>query len=116
MTDPDLPSPRRACSIADIPSTGAISVLVDGVPVAIVRDEDGNLHAVGDTCSHGEVSLAEGEVEGSTLECWLHGSRFDLRTGRPLSLPATDPIPVFPLTLDGDDVLVDVSVPAAKEN
>lgn len=116
MAEPNHSVPRRACSVADIPETGVLGVLVDGVPVAIVRDSGGNLHAVGDTCSHADVSLSEGEVEGCTLECWLHGSRFDLRTGHPLSLPATDPIPVFPLNLDGDDILVDVSVSAAKEN
>lgn len=93
---------------------GAIRVLVNGTSVAVVRDEDGELHAIGDTCSHADVSLAEGEVEGCAVECWLHGSRFDLRTGEPTSLPATAPVPVFPLTLDGDDVLVDV--PAPKES
>jgi 3-phenylpropionate/trans-cinnamate dioxygenase ferredoxin subunit len=102
--------------VADLPETGAIRVVLNDIPVAIVRDEEGSLHAVGDTCSHSDVSLSEGEVEECTLECWLHGSRFDLRTGRPLSLPATDPIPVFLLTLDGDDVMVDVSVTAPKEN
>ncbi len=58
--------------------------------VAVVRDEDGDVHAVDDTCSHANVSLSEGEVDGCTIECWLHGSRFDLRTGEP-TVPAGDP-------------------------
>jgi 3-phenylpropionate/trans-cinnamate dioxygenase ferredoxin component len=103
-------SPQRACSAGDLPAPGALRVVLSGVPVAVVRDDFGDLHAIGDTCTHADVSLAEGEVEDCSVECWLHGSRFDLRTGRPTSLPAIRPVPVYPLTLDGDDVLVDVSV------
>jgi 3-phenylpropionate/trans-cinnamate dioxygenase ferredoxin subunit len=65
-------------------------------------------------CSHGAVSLSDGEVEGTTIECWLHGSKFDLRTGVPTGLPATRPVPVYPVTVDGERVLVDVDAP--KEN
>jgi 3-phenylpropionate/trans-cinnamate dioxygenase ferredoxin subunit len=102
--------PQRVCALADVPEVGAVRVVVDATPVAVVRDEQGHLHAVGDTCSHAEVSLSEGEVEDCSIECWLHGSRFDLATGEPTSLPAIMPIPVYPVTVDGDDVLVDVSV------
>jgi 3-phenylpropionate/trans-cinnamate dioxygenase ferredoxin subunit len=115
-------SHQRACSVGDIPATGALRVVLDGTPVAVVRDENGDLHAIGDTCTHADVSLAEGEVDDCSIECWLHGSRFDLRTGEPTSLPAIRPVPVFPLTLDGDDVLVDVTTTvnagetAAKES
>ena len=52
------------------------------------------------------MPLSEGEVDDSTVECWLHGSRFDLRTGKPTGLPATEPVPVYPVKIDGDDVLV----------
>ena len=79
--------------------------------VAVVRDEDGDIHAVDDTCSHANVSLAEGEVDGCTLECWLHGSRFDLRTGKPTSLPAIRPIAVYPVQIEDGTVLVDVDAP-----
>ncbi|WP_147917714.1 non-heme iron oxygenase ferredoxin subunit [Ruania zhangjianzhongii] len=82
------------------------------VEVALARAEDGQYYAINDICSHGQVSLSEGEIDGDTLECWLHGSMFDLRTGRPLALPATRPVPVYPVTYDGDHVLVDVDVPA----
>ncbi|MEG3613872.1 MULTISPECIES: non-heme iron oxygenase ferredoxin subunit [Isoptericola] len=83
------------------------------VAVAVVRDEDGEFHAISDVCSHGAVSLSDGEVEGCRVECWLHGSQFDLRTGRPLQLPATRPVPVYPVTVDGDKVLVDIDAPLA---
>ncbi|MHB1063328.1 MAG: non-heme iron oxygenase ferredoxin subunit [Georgenia sp.] len=78
------------------------------VPVAVVRDDAGEYHAISDICSHGQVNLSDGEVEGTTIECWLHGSIFDLDTGKPLSLPATKPVPVYLVTLDGERVLVDV--------
>ena len=103
-------SGRRALALSDLPEVGAVRVVLDGVAVAVVRDEEGHVHAVGDVCSHAEVSLSEGEVEDCTIECWLHGSQFDLRTGRPLALPAIRPVPVYPVTIDGDDVLVDVEI------
>lgn len=83
-------------------------VVVDGTDVALVRDDFGGFHAIGDTCTHGAVSLSDGEVEGRTIECWLHGSTFDLETGRPLCLPATQPVPVFAAAVDGTDVLVEL--------
>ncbi|SED90990.1 non-heme iron oxygenase ferredoxin subunit [Ruania alba] len=81
------------------------------VEVALARAEDGTYYALADVCSHGQVSLSEGEVEGDTLECWLHGSTFDMKTGRPLSLPATRPVPAYPVSYDGDNVFVDVDAP-----
>jgi 3-phenylpropionate/trans-cinnamate dioxygenase ferredoxin subunit len=102
----------------DVPPVGAVAVRVDGRTVAVVRDEEGDLHAVDDTCSHANVSLAEGEVDGCTIECWLHGSRFDLRTGTPTSLPAIRPIDVYPVRVEDGHVLVDVTAPltAVKEH
>ena len=58
----------------------------------------------------GDVSLSDGFVEGDTLECWAHGSAFSLRTGRPLNLPAYEPVPVYEVTIDGDDILIDPAV------
>ena len=103
---------QLACLVSDVPAGTALRVELQGaagpVEVAVVAADDGSLHALSDICSHGQVSLSDGEVDGCTIECWLHGSTFDLRTGRPLALPATRPVPVYPLTIDGDRVLVDV--------
>lgn len=87
----------------------------DLVEVALIRAETGEYFAIGDVCTHGQVSLAEGEVDGETVECWLHGSVFDLHTGWPLTLPATQPTPIFPVKYDGDDVLVDIDAPTIAE-
>jgi 3-phenylpropionate/trans-cinnamate dioxygenase ferredoxin subunit len=95
----------KACAVADVPDEGAVRVVVDGIPLAVVRSE-GQVYAIFDVCSHQDVPLSEGDVEEGTIECWLHGSRFDLSTGRPTSLPATRPVPVYPVKIDGDDVLV----------
>jgi 3-phenylpropionate/trans-cinnamate dioxygenase ferredoxin subunit len=101
-------SRRPAVALAELPEVGAVRVVLDGVPVAVVRDEHGEVFAIGDTCSHAEVSLSEGEVEDCAIECWLHGSRFDLRTGKPLALPAIRPVPVYPVTIDAGMVLIDL--------
>jgi 3-phenylpropionate/trans-cinnamate dioxygenase ferredoxin subunit len=98
---------RTACPLTALPDGGTHRVVLDGTPVCLVRT-DGEVYAINDTCSHADVSLSEGEVEGLTIECWLHGSRFDLVTGRPTGLPATKPVPVYPVKIEGDDVLVDV--------
>ena len=79
--------------------------VVHKTAVAVVLTE-GEVFAIDDTCSHGQVSLSEGEVDGCALECWLHGSQFDLRTGKPLSLPATDPVPVYPTKVEDGRVFV----------
>jgi 3-phenylpropionate/trans-cinnamate dioxygenase ferredoxin subunit len=100
---------QAAIRLSALPETGAVKVVLNGVPVAVVRCEDGTVHAIGDVCSHAEVSLSEGEVEGCTIECWLHGSRFDLITGRPTALPAIRPVPVYSVTIDGDEIFVDVT-------
>ena len=97
----------RACALADIPDSGILSVEVDQDEIAIVRTE-GEVFAIRDWCSHAAVPLSEGEVDGYSIECWLHGSCFDLRTGQPTSMPATIPVPVYPVKIEGDDVLVSI--------
>ena len=77
------------------------------VAVALVRSQDG-VYATEDRCSHEDYPLSEGWVEDHTLECALHGSRFDLKSGEPDSPPAVRPVRVFPVRLEAEDVLVDL--------
>ncbi|MEU9132397.1 bifunctional 3-phenylpropionate/cinnamic acid dioxygenase ferredoxin subunit [Kitasatospora sp. NPDC048540] len=98
----------RACALTDLAEDEPKRVDLNGVPVALVRTE-GEVYAINDTCSHANVSLSEGEVEDCMIECWLHGSSFDLRTGKPSGLPATKPVAVYPVKIEGDDVLVSVN-------
>ena len=82
-------------------------VLVGDVPVAVVRIDD-SVYAIGDICSHAEVSLSGGEVycEEREIECPQHGSVFSLVTGHPDTLPATQPVPVYDVVVDGDTVTI----------
>jgi 3-phenylpropionate/trans-cinnamate dioxygenase ferredoxin subunit len=98
----------RACVLSDLPVEGVIGVEVAGEPVAVARI-GGEVYALQDVCSHAEVPLSEGEIYDHTIECWLHGSCFDLRTGEPTGLPATEPVPVYPVKIEGDDVYVAVN-------
>jgi 3-phenylpropionate/trans-cinnamate dioxygenase ferredoxin subunit len=97
----------RVAALSELGEDTACRVEVDGVAVCLARS-DGEVFALADACSHAEVALSEGEVEKATVECWLHGSRFDLRTGDPIGLPATRPVPTYPVRIEGDDVLVAV--------
>ena len=100
----------RACGLGDLGDEAALHVDIDGVPVCIAKS-CGEFFAIYDVCSHQDVPLSEGDVDDCTVECWLHGSRFDLRTGKPTGLPTTRPVPVYPVKVDGDDVLVAVHEP-----
>ena len=104
MTSAVVP-PVRAASLAELPEEGAVRVDLAGRPVCLART-GGEVFAIGDLCSHADVSLSEGDLDGGAIECWLHGSAFDLRTGKPTSLPAVRPVPTYPVTIEGDDVLV----------
>ena len=99
---------ERVCSVAEVPTDEALAVIAGEWDVAIARNGD-EFFAVQDVCSHAEVALSEGEVTDCTIECWMHGSRFDLRTGKPTGLPATEPVATFPIEIRGEDVYVDVS-------
>lgn len=89
------------CTVGDIPDGGSLRVYVGERAVAVARC-DGHVYAILDVCSHADVPLSEGEVSDCAIECWLHGSAFDLRTGVPLSLPATVPVPVFAVEVRGE--------------
>jgi 3-phenylpropionate/trans-cinnamate dioxygenase ferredoxin component len=105
------PTYLRACALGELEEDTPKRVELDGVPVALVLTE-GEVFAIYDVCSHANVALSEGEVADCAIECWLHGSTFDLRTGKPFSLPATRPVPVYPVKIEGDgpDAAVLVSV------
>jgi 3-phenylpropionate/trans-cinnamate dioxygenase ferredoxin component len=104
----------RVCSVDDVPAESAIPVEVpqnaSRVELAIVHS-NGNFYAIYDECSHAQIPLSEGDVGDGEIECYLHGSRFDLRTGEPIGLPATERVPVYRCLVEGNDVLVDVSAP-----
>jgi 3-phenylpropionate/trans-cinnamate dioxygenase ferredoxin subunit len=89
-------------SVEDFPAGTAKRVVVGDQVVAIVHTTEG-LFAIEDRCSHADVALSEGEIDGCTIECWLHGSAFDLTSGEPLSLPAITPVRVYQLVVINAD-------------
>ena len=106
----------KLCAVEDIEPGTAISADVDGVQVAVVRSTRGEVYAIYDECSHQEVPLSEGEIEDCTVECWLHGSRFDLRTGQPIGPPATEPVPVYPTEIRDGFIFVSLESSNGVEN
>ena len=98
----------RVAAADEIGDDRAIRVEIDGTPICLARS-DGELFAVHDTCTHADVSLSEGEVEDCKVECWLHGSQFDLRTGEPTGLPAIVPVATYAVHVTDGEVFVDVT-------
>jgi 3-phenylpropionate/trans-cinnamate dioxygenase ferredoxin component len=99
---------ERVCAVSEVPGDEALAVTIGDLDLAIARDGE-EIFAVQDVCSHAEVALSEGEVADGTVECWLHGSCFDLRTGKPTHLPATEPVATFAVEVRGGDVYVDAT-------
>jgi 3-phenylpropionate/trans-cinnamate dioxygenase ferredoxin component len=100
----------RVCAVDDVGPESAIPVEVprngSRLELAIVHS-NGAFYAVADECSHASIPLSEGDVGDGEIECYLHGSR----TGEPIGLPATEPVPIYRCLVEGNDVLVDVSAP-----
>lgn len=103
------------CALADIADGSVKRVDIGDVEIAVVRIGD-KVYAIGDRCSHANVSLSEGEVHPETkeLECIKHGSAFSLETGIPSSLPATQPVPVYTADVVNGNVVIAINVERAQ--
>jgi 3-phenylpropionate/trans-cinnamate dioxygenase ferredoxin component len=100
----------RVTSLDAIPDGSGLRIEAAGQRVALLRSGD-RVYAVGDRCSHAEASLAEGLVLDGTVECPRHGAVFDLCTGEARSMPATRPVPVYPVEVSDGEVFVDFPAP-----
>ena len=87
---------------------GEVAAFEIGGQRVAVANVEGSLYAFGDICTHAQCSLAEGELEGKTVTCPCHGSQFDVTTGAVVNPPATEPVPVFPLRLEDDELQVEL--------
>jgi 3-phenylpropionate/trans-cinnamate dioxygenase ferredoxin subunit len=95
----------KAATRAELPPGGKKLVEIDGRAIAVFNI-DGVLYAIDDICTHDGGPLADGELIGCEIECPRHGARFDVRTGRPLCMPAIEPVSVHSVELRGDDIFV----------
>ena len=97
----------RLCPVDELDDGAAKRFDVGRHRIALVRIGE-DFYAIGDTCSHADVSLSEGDVlcDDYEIECWKHGSTFDLTTGEPTTLPATKPVPVYDVAVEGDDIIL----------
>ncbi len=95
--------------VSELPAGATLAVVVDGREIGLFNCA-GSIYATADICSHAFAELHEGELDSDdcTIECPLHGARFDLASGRPLSLPATEPIAVYPVRIEGTAIQVQV--------
>jgi len=113
-------STQRVCALDDVADETALGVELElagqdePTPVCVVRS-GGRVFAIRDECSHQDVRLSDGDVEDGKIECWLHGSQFDLESGKPTCLPAIDPVPTYPVTIQDGDVYVDLHSDEAAE-
>ncbi|HZP15535.1 MAG TPA: non-heme iron oxygenase ferredoxin subunit [Nocardioides sp.] len=98
----------RACAVTDLAEGKALGVTIGDQDVALAIDGD-DVFAIEDQCSHALYALSEGPVNGCEIECFLHGSTFNLRTGQPDGLPATIPVATFPVEVRDGNVYVDVT-------
>jgi 3-phenylpropionate/trans-cinnamate dioxygenase ferredoxin subunit len=99
------------CRTDDVPEGEARRFEVDGHEIAVINLGEEGFRALGDICSHAHAHLHEGEVDADfgTIECPRHGSTFDVETGKPKSLPATSPVPAYPVKVEDDEVKVEIN-------
>jgi 3-phenylpropionate/trans-cinnamate dioxygenase ferredoxin component len=97
----------KICALEDLKPGKALRVKVGDHAIAIVRTPSGAVKALDDKCSHGEISLSEGFIDEETIECWAHGAKFELTTGKPLSLPAYEPVATYEVLIENDEIYLE---------
>ena len=97
----------RICALEDLKPGKALKVTVAEHAIALVRAKSGEVYALDDKCSHGEISLSEGFVDNTTIECWAHGAKFELSTGKPLTLPAYEPVNTYEVIIENGEIFLE---------
>lgn len=98
----------RICALADLKPGKALRIKLGDNAIALIRTPSGQVRALDDKCSHGEISLSEGFVDEETIECWAHGAKFSLETGKPLSLPAYEPVATYEVIIENEDIYLEL--------
>lgn len=97
----------KICKVSDVPVGKALRLKIEEDAIALVRTKLGKIKAIADKCSHGEISLSEGFVDEETIECWAHGAKFSLDTGAALTLPAYEPVSVYEVIIEDDEIYIE---------
>jgi 3-phenylpropionate/trans-cinnamate dioxygenase ferredoxin subunit len=101
------------CLLSELPVGSIRKYEIDGEDIAVVNTAEG-VFAVDDTCTHAEISLSEGELQGCKLECWMHGAAFDVRTGEALTPPAITPLKTYPVEIVGDGDSAEIRIKVSE--
>jgi 3-phenylpropionate/trans-cinnamate dioxygenase ferredoxin subunit len=97
----------KICKVSDVPVGKALRIKIEDDAIALVHTKLGKIKAIADKCSHGEISLSEGFVNEETIECWAHGAKFSLDTGAALTLPAYEPVSVYEVIIEDDEIYIE---------
>ena len=98
----------RICKVDEIKAGKAIRVKIGDDAIAIAKTKSGEIYALDDKCSHGEISLSEGFIDKDTIECWAHGAKFSLSTGAALTLPAYEPVKTYEVIIENDEIFLEI--------
>jgi 3-phenylpropionate/trans-cinnamate dioxygenase ferredoxin component len=98
----------RVAALDNVKPGELLGVEVGGLPICLARLDNGEVYAIGNICSHEQIELSDGDLQGIEVECPAHGSRFDVTTGAADGFPAEDPVATYPVTIDGDDIYVEI--------
>ena len=100
---------EKVASVDEIEPGKRLSVFVDDIPVLLVQQDDGCYAAVEDVCSHDGQPLTEGPIAEGAITCDRHGASFDLKTGKPLCMPATEGIPIYDVKIEDGSIYLRLS-------
>lgn len=99
---------HRVGRVGDLAPGELKRVEIGGTAVCLAHVKDGGFCAVADLCTHEEIELSDGYLDGDEIECPMHGSRFNVATGAVRGLPANTPVQAYPVEVDGDDLIIDL--------
>jgi len=98
----------RVAGLDNVEPGQLLCVEAEGIPICLARLDSGEVYAISNICSHEEIELSDGDLQGNDVECPAHGSRFDVRTGAADGFPAEKPVSTYPVTVKGDDIYVEI--------
>lgn len=99
---------HTVATLSELPLASMKAVTVVGTEILLIRNSAGVVSALYDRCSHAEVRLSEGTLEGDTVECPAHGAKFDVHSGRALCMPAIKAVRCYAVRVEGESVIIDI--------